>query len=281
MKRFFKNRCVFGFIVIVIIFSIIIGIVNCTNTEATLGENILNVTVTPVQKFFTWIGDGISDFFGYFGDKDDLKNEIENLKKENADLQTALGQISLAKAENDELRGLLALDDAFPEHELAFGEVIARDPSNWHSSFTIDIGSADGVAVNQPVLSHNKTLVGRVCEVGTTWAKVATVFDPEHSVGAVISRSGEYGIVEGNSEAAADGNCILSYLSKKSDIIVGDIVMTSGLGGVFPDGIVIGTVKEIKAGTDGTSMMAVIVPEAEIESLRAVCIIQNPATKLR
>ena len=83
MRNFFKNTCVLGFILIVIIFSIIVGIVNVKNPEATLGENIINVTVTPIQSFFTWIGDGISDFFGYFGDKDDLRKENARLKKEN------------------------------------------------------------------------------------------------------------------------------------------------------------------------------------------------------
>ena len=276
MKRFFKNRCVLGFLIIVIIFSVIVGVVNVKHPEATFGENLVNVTVTPIQSFFTWVGDGVSGFFGYFDDKDDLRKEIDLLKKENAKLKTAVSKNDIAMIENVELRKLLELENAYSEQELQFAEVISRDPSNWHKTFTIDMGSSDGIAVNQPVLSENNTLVGRICEVGTTWAKVITVYDPEHSVGAVVSRSGEYGIVEGDSDAVSDGNCMLSYISKKADVIVGDMVMTSGLGEIYPEGIIIGKVQKVLPDPEGTAKNAVVIPEADIENIRAVCIITNP-----
>ena len=85
MKRFFKNRCVFGFVIVVVILSVIIGVVNVKNPELSFGENLANVTVKPIQSFFSWVGNGIADFFGNFDDKDDLKDEISRLKKENAD----------------------------------------------------------------------------------------------------------------------------------------------------------------------------------------------------
>lgn len=276
MKGFFKNRCVFGFIIIVIVFSIIIGIVNVKNPEATFGENVINVTITPIQSFFGWIGDGISGFFGYFDDKDELRQEITRLEKENAELKTALSKNNFAKIENDELRALLELEEAYPENELKFAEVVSREPSNWQYTFTINVGSSDGIAVNQPVLSANNTLVGRVGEVGTTWARVITIYDSDNAVGAVISRSGEYGIVEGDAEEASDGRCKLSQLSQKCDIIVGDMIMTSGLGGIYPEGIIIGKVKEIMPAPEGTSQNAVIVPEANIENIKTVCVVQNP-----
>lgn len=276
MKKFFKNRCVFGFVVIVIVFSIIIGIVHWSNPGTTFGENITNVIVTPVQNFFSWIGNGISDFFGYFGDKDELNEEIARLKQENTELKNEIGKNELAMVENKELRGLLGLKEAYPEQELKYAMIIARDPSNWYNTFTIDKGSADGIAVNQPVIAENKTLVGRIVEVGTTWSKVITIFDPEHAVGAVISRSGESGFVEGDADLSLDGYCKLSYISKNSDVVAGDSVMTAGLGGVFPEGLIIGKVKEVKPDIQGTSQYALVEPAADIENIRAVCVIQNP-----
>lgn len=276
MKKFFKNRCVFGFIIVVIIFSIIVGIVNVKNPELSFGENMVNVFVKPVQSFFTWVGAGVSDFFGNFAHKDDLKNEIAKLKKENADLKANISKFELAKKENEELRGLLNLKEVFPEQELKYARIISREPSNWHNTFTINIGSSDGIAVNQPVVSRENTLIGRISEVGTTWAKVITVFDTEHAVGAVVSRSGEYGTVEGDADAALSGYCRLSYISKNSDIIIGDTIMTSGLGGVFPEGIVIGKIVDIKADEQGIAQTAFLSPAADIENIRTVCIIQNP-----
>ncbi|MBQ7097242.1 MAG: rod shape-determining protein MreC [Clostridia bacterium] len=276
MKKFFKNRCVFGFVIVVVIFSIIVGIVNVKNPELSFGENIVNVFVKPVQSFFTWVGNGISDFFDNFADKDDLKNEIEKLKKENADLKASISKIELAKKENEELRGLLNLKEVFPEQELKYARIISREPSNWHNTFTINIGSSDGIAVNQPVVSMENTLIGRISEVGTTWAKVITVFDAEHAVGAVVSRSGEYGIVEGDADAMLSGYCRLSYISKNSDIIIGDTIMTSGLGGLFPEGIIIGKIVDIKADEQGIAQTAFLSPVADIENIRTVCVIQNP-----
>ncbi len=273
MRRFFKNRCVLGFVIIVIIFSVIVGVVNAKHPENGLGENIVNVFVTPVQKFFTWIGNGVSDFFGNFSDKDDLKKEIAQLKKENADLKNELSKYEISAVENEEFRELMELKEAYPELELSYAEIIAREPSNWHNTFTIDKGSADGLIINQIVISAEKHLVGRICEVGTTWAKVVTVNDPEHAVGAVVSRSGEYGVVEGDSTGTIDGSCKLSYISKNSDIVVGDMVLTSGLGGIYPEGITIGTVKEVRPDTQGTSQYAIISPAANIDKIRSVCII--------
>ncbi len=275
MRKFFKNRCVLGFVIIVVIFSIIVGFVNAKHPENGLGENIVNVIVTPVQKFFTWIGNGVSDFFGNFSDKDDLKKEIARLKKENADLKNELSKKEISAAENEEFRELLKLKDAYPEFEFSYAEIIARDSSNWHQTFTIDKGSADGLIVNQTVISADKHLVGRICEVGTTWAKVITLNDPEHAVGAVVSRSGEYGVVEGDSTQSTDGGCKLSYISKNSDIVVGDTVLTSGLGGIYPEGITIGTVQEVRPDTQGTSQYAVVSPAANIEKIRSVCIITH------
>ncbi len=276
MKNFFKNRCVLGLLIIVLLLSIIIGIVNATHPDATFSENVSNVILAPIQKLFTRAGNGASDFFGYFSDVDGLKKEIEKLKTENAELKNQLSKSEVSLKENEELRGLLSMKEAYPELELEGAMIIAREPSNWESSFTIDKGTVDGIAVNQPVISADKSLVGRISEVGTTWAKVVTLNDPEHSAGAEVSRSGELGIVEGDSELALDGKCKLSYISKNANIIAGDNVVTTGLGGVYPKGLSIGKVIEVKPDTQGISQYAVITPAANIKNLRAVCVIKNP-----
>ena len=276
MKKFFKNRCVLGLLILVLILSIAIGIVNATNPETTFIENVANVIVTPVQKLFTGAGNGISDFFGYFSDVGKLKEENEKLKIQNAELKNRLSKNEIISKENHELRGLLSLKEAYPEMELESSMIISRDPSNWDNSFTIDKGTVDGIAVNQPVISVDKSLVGRISEVGTTWAKVITLNDPEHSAGAEVSRTGEFGIVEGDSELALIGRCKLSYISKNANIVAGDTVMTTGLGGIYPKGLSIGKVEEIRPDTQGISQYAVITPMSDLKNLRTVCVIKNP-----
>ncbi len=275
MKRFLKNKCVLGLVILVLLLSVVIGVVNATNPDVTFVENVVQVVVTPVQKLFTNIGTGVSDFFGYFSDIDKLKDEINALKKENSQLKEELNKSEISLRENEELRKLLSLKNAYPELELETAQIIARDPSNWYNTFTIDKGAVDGINVNQPVISVDRTLVGRISEVGTTWARVITVNDPGHSAGAEIVRSGEYGIVEGEASADEGGNCRLSFVSKNANIIVGDKVVTSGMGGIYPKGLTIGKVLDIRPDLQGISQYAVISPEADIDNLKAVLIVMN------
>ena len=275
MKKFFKNRCVFGLIILVVIISVVIGVVNATNSDVTFTENVVQIVMTPIQKFFTNIGNGVSGFFKYFSDIDDMNAEIEALKNENAQLKTDLDKNESKSLENEELRRLLAMKEAYPELELEAAEIVGRDPSNWYNTFTIDKGAVDGVLVNQAVISVNKSLVGRKSEVGTTWARVVTINKPGNAAGAEVVRSGEYGVIEGNPSNLNDGNCILSLLSKNANIIVGDKIVTSGRGGIYPKGLTVGKVVEIRPDVQGISQYAVVTPEADVDKLKAVMIIKN------
>ena len=260
-------------IIVVCILGAVAGFLNAGKTETTVIENISEVVFTPIQKLFTKIGSSVSGLFGYFKNVDDLRSENKNLKDENAELKKQLRDAEADSHENESLRSLLALKEAHPEYSLQCAEIIARDPSNWFNVITIDKGSADGIAVNQPVVASGNALIGRVCEVGSTWAKIITVTDREHSAGAEILRSGEYAVVNGDGVLAKSGQCKLSYISKNSDIVVGDTVITSGLGGIYPKGLLIGKVTEIKPDIQGISQYAVIKPEANVADMSAVLII--------
>lgn len=275
MKSFFRKRCVFSLIVVIVVLGIIVGVINAVGNETTVVENVTGVILTPVQKAFTYSANGVKNFFGYFSNVGKLKEENKKLSEENEELNNRLKQSESIQKENDELRRLIGLKDGNPELDLEAAEVIARDPSNWYNTVTVNKGTADGIAINQPVISKGKSLIGRVVDVGSTWAKVITVIDPEHGAGAEILRSGNFGIVEGDGALAADGNCRLSLISKNSDIIAGDTIATSGLGGIYPKGLIIGTILEIQPDIQGISQYAVVKPEADILDLHMVYIIKN------
>ncbi len=275
MKSFFKNRYVFSLILVVLILSISMGIINAVKKETTILENVTGVIITPVQKCFTKIGQGISDFFGYFSNVDSLREENAKLKEDLAELKNKLSEAERGKAENEELRTMLSLKTANPELVLECAEVIARNPSNWYNTVTIDKGTINGIVLNQPVISKGKVLVGRISDVGTTWAEVKLITDPEHGAGARIVRTDELAIVEGDGNLAKDGNCKLSFVSKNSNVLVGDVVETSGLGEIYPRGIMIGRVVEIHPDMQGISQYAIIKPEAEINNLKTVFVVKN------
>ncbi len=275
MRNIFKNKTTLWLIVTVLILSIAIGVLNATKSEVSFVENALEIVITPVQKVFTSASHGVSNFFGYFSNKKALQAEIDSLKKENSELKQQLVKNEAAYNENEQLRKLLNLKSNNVEFELEAAEVIARNPSNWYNSLMVDKGAADGIALNQTVVSAGNTLVGRVSEVGTTWSRITLVTDAEHAAGAQISRSGEYGICEGDASGTSEGGCRMSFVSKNADIIVGDTVITSGLGGIYPKGLVIGKVQKIRPDIQGISQYATVKPEADFKNLKTVFIIQN------
>ncbi len=274
MRKTFRNKTGFWLIVTVVVLSIAIGVFNAAS-DVTFLEDAVQIVFTPVQKLFTNIGNSVSGFFDYFADKEKLQEEITRLKYENSNLKTQLNESEASKLENEQLRKLLNLKSGNTKFDLETAEVIARNPSNWYDTLTIDKGAANGIALNQPVISAGNSLVGRISEVGTTWSKVTLLTDPEHAVGSQVLRSGEYGICEGEGSLSSNGGCRLSFVSKNANIIAGDTVITSGLGGIYPKGLVIGKIQKIKPDIQGISQYAVISPEADFKDIRAVFVIKN------
>ncbi|MBO5504985.1 MAG: rod shape-determining protein MreC [Clostridia bacterium] len=275
MKKLFKNKVLSSLLAIVVVLSIFFGVLNAVRTKSTWAENICRIVFTPVQEGAYKLSSSVSSFFGSFGDKDKLQEEIEKLKQENSILKQQVDKNNLFKTENEELRRILTLKNAYPELEYQAAEVVGRNPSEWLSIMTIDKGTAAGIDVNDVVVSADKMLVGKITDVGSNWAKVTLVTDPSNSIGSMILRSGEMGVISG--ERLSDGSsvCKLLYLSKNADIVVGDSVETSGLGGVYPKGITIGRVTEIKADLQSISQYAVVETGADIENIKKVLVVTN------
>lgn len=275
MKGFFRNKWAASLIALVIVLGVIIGFINASDVKISFVENVVNIIVTPMQKIIANAGNGINNFFGYFSDVDAIKAENKKLKEENAELAEKLKNAEAAEKENESLRSLLGLKKTLTDFETVGAQVVSRDPSNWFSTFTVDKGTADGIAVDQTVVTNNKSLVGRVYEVGSNWAKIITITDPECSVGALIERSDEYGVTEGDAALGQEGKCKLSYISKNTNLLVGDTLVTSGLGGIFPPGLLIGKVQSIKTDVQGISQYAVVEPLCDLEKLKNVLIVTN------
>lgn len=275
MRKFFKNRIVITILAITISVSVILGVINATRSKSTIVENIAMVTVTPIQHGFSWIGRTVTGFFGYFGDIDELRAENERLESENKKLSRENRRAESYKKENEELRTLLALGESYPSLELVAAEVVSRSASNWYENFTIDKGTAHGLKLNQGVITEDNALIGRISDIGSTWARVTTITDPDHSVGAKIIRSGELGVVEGDASLADKGQCRLSFISANGDVVVGDYIETSGLGGVYPKGIEIGKVISISTDVQGISKYAVIETSVNAESVTKVMVITS------
>ncbi len=253
---------------------VVMGISFATRGSSSASGNVLGGVFSPVQDFFSSIGNGVSGFFGFVFDMKDFQQENLELKDQVDQLSARVRELEAYEKENERLRQMLDFKASSGERDIVGCEIIAKDPGNWFYSFTIDKGSDDGISVNDTVMS-GYGLVGRVSEVGASWAKVQTIVDTDSSVGALVTRTQEYAIVDGDLTLADKGQCTMSALVKDTSLILGDVVVTSGLGDVFPEGILIGTVAEIKSDSMGYSQYAVIDMAVDLKKIQEVMVIRN------
>jgi len=201
-----------------------------------------------------------------------LITEIERLRTENDQLRMAADQGSVLQTENAKLRALLGWQSRAP-WKLRAATVIAREPTTWWRTVTIDYGSRDGARTNQPVLT-NSGLVGRIREVGLTHSQVALIGDPECGVSAVVAETRDTGIIlEARAAPDADGLVVMRTLQRSPTTMPGHRVLTSGLGGVFPSGIPIGQIVDTRPVEGGLYTEARIRLAANLGQLEEIWVL--------
>ena len=174
----------------------------------------------------------------------DLLRDLEQAKEENQRLKIQLQQSAEMTRENEQLRKSLGFQQHAP-WKLQMAHVIAREPANWWRTVQIDRGSRDGMKINLPVLTP-EGLVGRISEVSDTRSQVLLLGDPKCRVAAEIQETRENGVIFGGSAVLDTSLVQLGYLSRTSVLKPGQTVRTSGLGGIFPKGILIGQVVDFR-----------------------------------
>lgn len=240
--------------------------------SAPVSSQAVTGVLAPFQRAVSWAGyqvngvtSAIWELVSAYYQNELLKNEVVQLRQQN------LTAAEYA-AENERLRNLLGYKQTASQFDLMAAQVIGREQATWTSMIVVNRGSSDGVARNMPVVTE-KGLVGVVTEVSPNAAKVQLVLDPRCSVGTLIQRpeSRVAGIVQGNIEDALTPNMI--NIPKNSDVVEGDIIITSGFGGIFPKGIMVGKVKSLHDDGGGLLEVAVVEPAVDFQRLEDVLII--------
>ena len=174
-------------------------------------------------------------------------------------------------AENERLRELLEYKQTNVHKELKVAQIIGKEPGNWFEVFTIDVGAGDGVAVGMPVVTPDG-LVGRVEEVGLSWAKVMSIIDVRSSVSAIMERTRDTGVVKGTIGADdLTATLTMNYLPLDTDIIEGDTVLTSGYDEVYPKGLIIGSVTSSQDQSGGK--LVSVEPSVDFRRLEEVMVL--------
>lgn len=269
-----KNGIKLGAVVLVI--ALVAGIGSyLLKGNAGLVTNLTGTVKAPVQRVVSSVAEWLENIYGYIYKYDALLAENERLREELTEAQEQARNGVAAIEENERFRQLLEFKEKHSDMTLESAKVTAWTSSNWSSSFTISKGSGDGIEVGDCVITEYGVLVGQITEVGTTWATVATVIDIDTNIGALVSENGASGLLTGDFTMMQNGHVKLSYLADGTQIFSGDTVMTSGAGGAFPQGLVIGTVSSVMTEAGGQVEYGEVEPGCDLTALVQVFVVKD------
>lgn len=272
----YKNRMIV--ITIAIILILIIGYTSKERLNLTKFEKTIGNILTPVSKVSFNLRNGISNFFGNIKEistlKDDniyLNQRVAELESENRNLQNVIGMSDYLKNEAKLIQN--------STHNFIQAQIISKEPGNWFDRFLIDKGIKHGIKKGDTIVTGfeveqnlvQEGIVGRVIDVGDNWAKVITIIDEVNKIAFKIIRTQDGGILNGSIDGTISG-----YLfDSKSDVIVGDKLYTSGLGGSFIKDVYIGEVEEVIDNEEDLMKKVIIKPAINFKNLQRVLIISN------
>ena len=236
-------------------------------------SNALGVITTPLRNAFGSFAVWVEGRYDYAFRYDALVEENEQLKQRVAELEALNRDSEDAIEENEVLRDILGLDQKREDFVWELATVTARGATNWASTLTLNKGSHHGVAAGNCVVDRYGNLVGIVDEVSVNWCTVITVIDPELEMGALVARTNSAAILEGDFTLMGQGKLKLSYLPETTLLLSGDEVLTSGMGGVYPSGLKVATIDEIRTEASGMGRYAVLTPSTDLDELRQAFII--------
>ena len=240
--------------------------------NASFFENVASKLVMPVQNGLTYLKNKISGNDTFFTDINKLKEENEQLLARNSELEQSLRELENIKTENETLKEYMNLTEKYGEYKTIPAYVINKDISNYSKTIVINVGTNDGVKENMTVIG-DQGLVGHIVSVTDTTAKVQTIIDTASSVSATMSSTDETIVCKGTLESTTELKAM--YIPTDYNIIQGDSIETSGLGGIYPKGIHIGTVKQVEATKNVTDRYAIIETAVDFDKLSTVLVITN------
>ncbi len=235
-------------------------------------EGLFVQLTRPLQRLM----DGITD---QVVDASVVLTELRTLRQRNRQLEELVDRLMIENvrlketdAQNEDLRKKLQFSETHPQYIIKAAEVkarvIGREPNNLMSILLIDAGQRDGIRQGMPVVT-DRGLVGAVYRVGPNWAKVLLIIDPSSSVSALVQSSRTPGVVSGQ----LGENLLMDYIPLDGDLAVGDVILTSGINGRYPKGLVIGQVVEVIQHDMAVARQAVIAPSVNFEQLETVLVI--------
>ena len=270
MKEFFHSV---RFKIILCIAALLLGLMTYVAVAAgtqTLPEQIINTVTYPFVTAANAISNGVNGFIDKLVNADTYKSQNDELRELVTQMYERTADYEELQKENEQLRQMLELQQK--NEDFKFSEpcsIIARNANDIYGGFTINHGSSSGISLNDPIIT-SVGLIGRVTEIAPNYARVSTVLSPQVNVGVYTMRTKTTGVLENDIATAEQKQCLMSNILKDADIEPGDVIVTSGQSGLFPEGLIVGTVKEVYDDPNGLSKHAVIEPAEDCFSITSV-----------
>ena len=275
MKDFLRHNGILILIIAVLLAAITAVASSALKGTANPLSNALGVVTTPIRN-------GVSSFVGwaegvynYSFRYQELEEENQRLRSQIAELEEKAREGEAASKENELLREALGLRAKRSDFVLESARVTARSTSNWASTLTLSKGSVQDVAAGDCVVDAAGNLVGIIDEVGSNYSVMITVVDANLQMGGIVSRTDSTAMLEGDFTLMQEGRLKMTYLPENTELLTGDLVLTSGLTGIYPSGLVVGAIESLHTDPSGMSRYAVLAPAADLDRLVEVFIIKE------
>jgi rod shape-determining protein MreC len=234
-------------------------------------ENAVLVVTSPAQNALSRAAEPAADFFDGLGESNELKDENARLRAENDRLETEVTRLRENEIRLQELRQLLQVKESRPDQEFLAANVFAREPSNLKEMVAIDRGKRDGVKEGMVVMTEGGSLVGRVTKLLDDSAWVTLLTDPNSAVSAMVQESRSQGVVAGSYSR----RLTMDFIRQGATVNTGDVVVTSGIGGNFPPGLLIGRVVAAASTRQEIFQDVSVEPVASLSRLETILVLTS------
>ena len=276
MKNFLKEHGLWILFAAAVI-AVALAVMSVLSYTSSPLVNAANTIAAPFRAAYTAVATWFNDKQNYYKDTTALESENAALRRQLAEMEDAVRQAEADSAENARLRELLNLREQRRDitGDLEAALITEHTVTNWTSALTLNKGSQHGVEVNDCVIDETGAMVGTICEVGLNWSRLLTLADTDTSLGAQVFRTGDLGLAQGDFSLMQEGRLRLNLLPAGASLLGGDLVVTSGLGGYYPQGLVIGSVEKVQMDPSGSDSYAILTPAVDFAQLTEVFVIRS------
>lgn len=274
MLRFFKSKKFIIIAVIALVLAAIIAVCGITGVFSAPQSNFLSSVLKPAQNVMSSISDSVGSFFKRLDDGAQAQKKIDELEAELAEKDEKLKDYENAQRQNEFYKDFLDIKEKNPSFDFTAAMIIARDTSDPFGTFTISKGSLDGVSVYDPVITSSG-VVGYIIDAYSTQSVVMTILNPSINISVSDNRTRDTGNICGSMEYARKGFTLMQYVQSTNTMASGDFIITSGAGGIFPAGLIVGKVDEVKSSENSVSCYATVNPTVDFTRLSDVMVITD------